>query len=450
MKKLLALIVAAMMLVSVGCAWAESMAEELGEITFQDIPWGSSMEEVKSWAKEKGFQEIGYCGTYIQEYLDASGKYVTGASIMGNRHEGEDILQVWDNASFQIAGYPIYRLDFHFDVQEGQTKLNTVAVRFQSSELVSSLDTYEQTKEQAQAMLEGLEQELITIYGENEMPSTDNSSSRFGSLMSGYTFGNNSDRYRKAGAEDTAVCLTNQTMNGVMLVYCKTNAVVTGRTDEGTAWSTYFDAYVKTYGGTVGQVEDEKAAVEITFQDIPWGSSVEEVASWAKENGFQSEVNTRPMKIAHLNESGGYWCSKANYVFEGAELLIADGNASFRIAGYAIDRLIFYFVVHDGKTELGTVEVLPVQPTKETEAVMKDLEQKLITVYGGSAFSGMIMIGGYGPVYRKVGAENTAVCLTYQLSEGGVMLVYGKINAFAPEEANVAPLIIDSSNIDGL
>lgn len=73
MKKLLALIVAAMMLVSVGCAWAESMAEELGEITFQDIPWGSSLEEVESWAKEKGFQEIGYCGTYIQEYLDASG-----------------------------------------------------------------------------------------------------------------------------------------------------------------------------------------------------------------------------------------------------------------------------------------------------------------------------------------------------------------------------------------
>ncbi len=187
---------------------------------------------------------------------------------------------------------------------------------------------------------------------------------------------------------------------------------------------------------------------EITFQDIPWGSSMEEVESWAKENGFQSEVNTRPMKIAHLNESGGYWCSKANYVFEGAELLIADGNASFRIAGYAIDRLTFYFVVHDGKTELGTVEVLPVQPTKETEAVMKDLEQKLITVYGGRAFSG-IMIGS-GPIYRKVGAENTAVCLTYQLSEGGVMLVYGKINAFAPEEANVAPLIIDSSNIDGL
>jgi len=28
--------------------------------------------------------------------------------------------------------------------------------------------------------------------------------------------------------------------------------------------------------------------------------------------------------------------------------------------------------------------------------------------------------------------------------------LYGKINVFAPEEENVAPLIIGSSNIDGL
>ena len=38
MKKLLALILAVMMLASIGCAWAEGTTEEAVEITFQGIP----------------------------------------------------------------------------------------------------------------------------------------------------------------------------------------------------------------------------------------------------------------------------------------------------------------------------------------------------------------------------------------------------------------------------
>lgn len=40
-KKILALLLARMMLESVGCAWGEETAEEIREIAFQDIPWAA-------------------------------------------------------------------------------------------------------------------------------------------------------------------------------------------------------------------------------------------------------------------------------------------------------------------------------------------------------------------------------------------------------------------------
>ena len=46
MKKVLALMLAVMMLASVGCAWAEETGES---IIWQGIPWGSNVEEVKGY-----------------------------------------------------------------------------------------------------------------------------------------------------------------------------------------------------------------------------------------------------------------------------------------------------------------------------------------------------------------------------------------------------------------
>jgi len=223
MKKWLALLLAALMLASVGCAWAEETAEEVAEITFQDIPWGSSKEEVKSWAKKNGFHEVSEPVHYTDVFLDESGKYVIAGS--GFISSGCDkILCACDNASFQIAGYTICQLDFHFDDQDGKIELHTVVVHV--------LDP-DATEEQMQATLDDLEQKLITVYGENAVPSTDNSPS--GSVygydfLSGYTYSGSTsmktgDRYRKLGAEDTAICLTNQkTAGGVMLVYGKIHA----------------------------------------------------------------------------------------------------------------------------------------------------------------------------------------------------------------------------------
>lgn len=224
MKKILSLLLAVLMLVSVGGAWAEETTEEAakypGEITFQDIPWGSSAEEVKKWAKEKGFQKVTNVGPFISAFLDASGKYVKGRMSYANLNGDDRILFARDNTSFQIAGYLIDNLAFHFDVQNGKPELCTVVVYFQSPEFVSSLDTHEQAREQGKAILDDLEQKLITVYGEHSVSATDNFLSGYASLLASYS--GISDGYQKVGAEDTAICLTND-MYGTILVYGKTD-----------------------------------------------------------------------------------------------------------------------------------------------------------------------------------------------------------------------------------
>ena len=416
MKKLLALILAVMMLASIGCAWAEGTTEEAIEITFQGIPWGSSVEEVVSWAKENGFSERFISSPFFVASLDKSGKYtntflyLSGISVK--------MLTAMASSSFQIAGYTV-SLEFYFDSRGEKTELGTVIVSIQDP--------------QTQEILDNLEQELITAYGENALPSTDISPNGTG------------DRYRKLGAADTAVCLTNNPNYGAQLIYGKTNPF----TNE------------KVAKESVEKTTVEKATVEITFQDIPWGSSVEEVKSWAKENGFQTFGNNSSGRIKspiYLDESGKYSSITNKSGFEivnDYEALFASDNTSFQIAGYTIPRLEFWFNKQDGETELGTVvvRILPDVKNEQSQTILDDLEQKLITVYGENAApstdSTLSTISA--DRYRKVGAEDTAVCLAHDI-QYGVMLVYGKTNVFVAEEKNDSPFTftIDSFNIGGL
>ena len=111
----------------------------------------------------------------------------------------------FDSDPFQIAGYSIYSLTFYFDVQDEKTELGTVVVCIQEPGAA---------KEQKQATLDDLEQKLITVYGENAVPPMDNSQavspedSLLLELLLIVNSDNDSDRYRKAGAENTAICLT--------------------------------------------------------------------------------------------------------------------------------------------------------------------------------------------------------------------------------------------------
>lgn len=421
MKKLLALVLAAMMLASIGCAWAEGTTEEAVEITFQGIPWGSSVEEVVSWAKENGFSERFISSPFFVASLDKSGKYTNTSLYLSGI--SVKMLTAMASSSFQIAGYTV-SLEFYFDARGEKTELGTVVATIQAP--------------QTQAMLDDLEQELITAYGENALPSTDISPNGTG------------DRYRKLGAADTAVCLTNNPNYGAQLIYGKTNAF----TNE------------KVAKESVEKTTVEKATVEITFQDIPWGSSVEEVKSWAKENGFQTFGNNSSGRLRmpiYLDESGKYSSITNKSGFEivnNYEALFASDNTSFQIAGYTIPSLEFWFNKQDGETELGTVVVhMPDVMNEQSQTILDDLEQKLITVYGENAasstdstLSGFVILSDSGyDIYRKVGTEDTAICLAHDI-QYGVMLVYGKTNVFVAEEENDTPFTftIDSFNIDGL
>ena len=230
MKQLLALVLAAMMLASIGCAWAEGTTEEAVEITFQDLPWGSSQKQVESWAKKKGLviQNV----PFTDVYLDASGKYVTGGmSYIGGK--SDKFLRAKNDSSFQIAGYTINQLDFHFTEQDGKMGLYTVVVYVYQPDVqlilaAANSNTSSKEDDQIQAILDDLEQKLITVYGENDMSENDMSEnaefSSFHSQLASMTSYVAADRYRKVGAEDTAVCLTYQLLGkGVLLVYGKTD-----------------------------------------------------------------------------------------------------------------------------------------------------------------------------------------------------------------------------------
>lgn len=422
MKKLLALILAVMMLASISCAWAEGTTEEAVEITFQGIPWGSSVEEVVSWVKENGFSERFISSPFFVASLDKSGKYTNTSLYLSGI--SVKMLTAMASSSFQIAGYTV-SLEFYFDSRGEKTELGTVIVSIQDP--------------QTQEILDNLEQELITAYGENALPSTDISPNGTG------------DRYRKVGAADTAVCLTNNPNYGVQLIYGKINPFTNEKVAKESVEETV-----------------EKATVEITFQDIPWGSSTEEVESWAKENGFQTFWNNSSGRIRQpicLDESGKYSFITNKSTFDiqnNYEALFASDNTSFQIAGYTIPRLEFWFNKQDGETELGTVvvHILPDAMNEQSQTILDDLEQKLITVYGENASSSTDnnspsgITFGDSETYRKVGAEDTAICLAYDI-QYGVILVYGKtnVNVFAAEETNDAltnDFTIDSFNIDGL
>ena len=197
MKRMLALLFAVLMPTS--CAYAD----ETAEITYQGIPWGSSVETVTKWAKDQGFKFINdYSG--ILDYLDAEGKYTSKymagvKDIIADRTPGFD---------FQVAGYDVDKIYFCFDTVNGKDALATVTVYLD----VVDFDF----KNRA---LDDLEQKLIMVYGENECEPAQQMS---GFIGFGFNF-SSGDRYIKLGANNTAVCLTSESLN-VMIVYGKTDA----------------------------------------------------------------------------------------------------------------------------------------------------------------------------------------------------------------------------------
>ena len=213
MKRILAFLCAVLMLAS--CAYAD----ETAEITYQGIPWGSSVETVMEWLKNQGFRGIHNSSGGIY-HLDAEGKCTY--KLM----EGMKFVSAQSNTTFQyqVAGYDVSQLHFSFDIVDGEPALATVAV-------IIGVLSIDQTKQ----VLDDLEQKLIQVYGENECededePAAEESNSEadiYAALLAIIAASDSASRYSperyiKHGANNTAVCLTKST--GVMIVYGKTDA----------------------------------------------------------------------------------------------------------------------------------------------------------------------------------------------------------------------------------
>lgn len=197
MKRVLAFLFAFLMLTA--CAYAD----EAAEITYQGIPWGSSVETMKKWAKDQGFKVVAE-HTSSPSYLDAEGKFTQSILMMNTSNTGCTIVTAQQNSAFQVAGYDVSSLGFCFDTVDGKPALATVTV---------SIDP---KYDRAQA-LDDLKQKLAQVYGENECTTEPKANSFMPSYVS------LGERYFKQGANNTAVCLT-YPGGSVTIVYGKTDA----------------------------------------------------------------------------------------------------------------------------------------------------------------------------------------------------------------------------------
>ena len=115
MKKVLAFLLAMMMLASVGCAWAEGMTEELPEITFRDVAFGSTRDEVHALLNIKHsdmnpvFHNAYESTPFRVKDIALNGEYTN------DRHPlTEQVVQCGDlfialalNGITEVAGYPL-------------------------------------------------------------------------------------------------------------------------------------------------------------------------------------------------------------------------------------------------------------------------------------------------------------------------------------------------------
>ncbi len=214
---------------------------------------------------------------------------------------------------------------------------------------------------------------------------------------------------------------------------------------------------------------------EITFQDIPWGSSIEDTIKIMVEKGFIQEETIQAIGgpdnvINYMYVSDG----EADYLYKKGKDIIfgnesddqvrAMGSCIFdnplssglakKIAGYNVNNIEFYFAKNDTGSGLISARIDLVFDRKETKEVFDDLTQKLTTVYGKPQKGKRSMLSGTkAPYYAWKGKNDTCVWL-FADSLGGVLLTYGTLNAgnILKEYLTAVPtkVPVDSSDTSGL
>ena len=200
---------------------------------------------------------------------------------------------------------------------------------------------------------------------------------------------------------------------------------------------------------------------QITFQEIPWGSSVEETIKLLNEKGFLDPEWAEYVNQVLIPESG-YYIKKREEInaemsgdngkvltllqIDRGNLFLAEDK---RIAGYPVERLEFTFVVNGAESQLVDVGI-DLKYENAAEAIA-DLQQKLTSVYGNSKHADVF----YGTIATDcwIGADNSIILL-YSSENGSVFtLDYGTLNAermIAAASGNAPKNNVDSSDVGGL
>ena len=192
---------------------------------------------------------------------------------------------------------------------------------------------------------------------------------------------------------------------------------------------------------------------EITFQDIPWESSMEDVHHAV----LKKELAEAVLEDVYDSNSGGaylrynaqynthYWESNQSDLLSWLEAPWSF-NKEKTIAGYNLDRLNFSFITENDETHLIYAEVKLDWKSNEEEAYA-DLQKKLTTVYGEGFHQADK--NGILNYYLWKGADNTAVMLSY--NQYSLHLYYGMLDVeerLAQIEAQEEP--VDPDDTSGL
>ena len=192
---------------------------------------------------------------------------------------------------------------------------------------------------------------------------------------------------------------------------------------------------------------------EITFQDIPWESSMEDVYHTVLEKelaeAYIEDVYDSYNDGAYLRYNTQY---NTHYWESSQSDLLSRLDASWnfnkekKIAGYNLDRLNFSFITENDETHLIYVEVMLDWKSNKEEAYA-DLQKKLTTVYGEGFHQADT--NGILNYYLWKGADNTAVMLSY--NQSSLHLYYGMLDVeerLAQIEVQEEP--VDSDDTSGL
>ncbi len=200
----------------------------------------------------------------------------------------------------------------------------------------------------------------------------------------------------------------------------------------------------------------------VTFQGIPWGSSVEEAIQILNEKGFLDPewgeyaaqvlvpeygtyIKAREEINAELSSEHGE--ALVTLQLDRANLLLAEDS---RIAGYPVHRLELTFVRGGEETRLVGVGIdLAYESAAEAAA---DLRQKLTGVYGDSVHAEVLR--GIIATDCWLGTGNSIILLYVSESGEAFTLDYGTLDAeamIAEALENRAPANrVDSTDVDGL